>query len=445
MSKPGILLIQRADGWELSIAQALSPARAKPSVLVSSVEPKSIAADTQLFAKLNSLDPGRIVIAMASESVLFATLAAGDAIDIKNNTALRFALESVLPIDAESIVADSMPGDAGVLAAVAMEVTQVDELVQSLEELQCKVQCIVPQSLLTFEQVIADKRLPAPSVSLWISSQGTERPRVEILSLGLNHAFRNWQLTEIDSGSIERHLLLLNADKYPLFLFGSTSELMQLTNLVERNHQVVEIDRTALLSQRASTILSGRADPWIDLRRDALASQDRWRPYRKSIRRLAIASCLLVLSVCCTLLWRARECQALVGLYEQNQQSLFKNAFPDQRIPAAILGRLKSELSKASGIRKTDTTTLPAQSAMAVLRKVVESLTEEFPFEVEEIRIDSGTLAIEMELKHQEDAGKIASALAMKGFRVEPPATALVDGERILASFVGSFDSKGIR
>ena len=138
--------------------------------------------------------------------------------------------------------------------------------------------------------------------------------------------------------------------------------------------------------------------------------------------------------MCGTLFWRAQTYRSVADGNEQRQRELFRVAFPAQRVPAAILGRLKSEHTKSKGIRKTDPKSTAPSSALETLRSVIQSLGEDFPFEIEEIRIENGRIAMQIELSSQQDAGKVAAALAKNGFDVEPPATTLIHGDRVLAS-----------
>ena len=439
MKKAGILLTEFGDGWELRSVTQLVPA-----VSITIREPTEIAKTTIAFAKQHALDHGEVVIAVASESVLFATIPASESLDIKSNQALRYALEAVLPVDAESIVADSIHQDGQAttngVAAVAMEKEHIKAIVDALEESHCKVQFIVPLSILAFEQAIADKILPVPSVSVWMLDKNNGQAKVEILSIGLDRSIHSWQITELEADTIDRHLLQLDSGSLKVVLLGNGDELAKLASVVRCEVQSIEIDRTDLASKRVQSILSGREEPWIDLRRDELASDDRWRRNRRSISWLVMAIGLFLATLCGTLFWRAQTYRRLADSYAQKQLDLFRGAFPEQRVPSAIVGRLKSEHTKAMGVRQTDPTTSAPKSALLVLHRIIESLSDDFPFEVEEIRIENGRFAIEIELLSQQDAGKVALSLSSKGFNVEPPATTLVHGDRVLASFNASLD-----
>ena len=433
MGKPGILMLEVSDGWKIQ-----SVAQSSLGTTITSLDPIEIATQTIAFAKQHAMDFAQIVIALESDSVLYATVPNDEALDLKNNLTLRFALESVLPVDAERIVADSIgqqsQGLNNTIAAVSMEVGHLKPIIDALEQVRCNVQFIVPASLLAMEQAIASHIAPVPSFTVWMLDQNIGPRRIEILELDSVGSLKNWQLIGFDAEAIEYHLLQLLTESSRLFLVGNRIELDQLTKVIRHESQSIELDRNELIRERTQLILAGRKAPWVDLRRDELAMQDPWRRDRSTLSRFAIAIAIFITTLCGTLFWRAQTYRSVADGNEQRQRELFRVAFPAQRVPAAILGRLKSEHTKSKGIRKTDPKSTAPSSALETLRSVIQSLGEDFPFEIEELRIENGRIAMQIELSSQQDAGKVAAALAKNGFDVEPPATTLIHGDRVLAS-----------
>ncbi|MEQ1824846.1 MAG: hypothetical protein ABL921_02840 [Pirellula sp.] len=418
MGKNGILLIEQIDGWTLC-----SAAPNGPTETVDACEPNAIALSVRAFAKERSLNSHKVLIAVATESVLFATIPATQAVGIRSNDSLRFLLEGFLPIDAESVVADEieLQGSSNATkAAIAMEIDTIRPIIHALEQSQCKVQSIVPITLLALEQALADRSLTAPSASVWTSDVTASPRNVEIVVLNADRSMGAWQVSEQDPASITRNLELLAADSLPRFEFQSVVSLAQ---------------------KRAETLLAGRANPCVDLRRNELASADPWRRNRAAITRLVIAACILAATVCGTLLWYGAAYQRRSDFLVARQQELFRTAFPDQRVPAAILSRIRSEHAKVMGVRKTNAATAAPKSSLVALRQILESLGTEFPFEIEEIRIETHRVALDVKLLSQQDAGRFAASLASKGFTVEPPATSLVQGDRVRASLSAWLDT----
>lgn len=441
-------MIEQRDSWTLHIASK-NTLSSKVSSVVASFDPSVIVSETIAFAKLHRLNAQQIVLGVASESVLFALLPADESVNVKNGQSLRFALESMLPIDAECIVADSLErldkGTSVGISAVAMETAHLKPLLDALEGSKFKVQFIVPISMLVFEQAVSDRVLPTPSTSIWgldgITKSNSEEMLSEILVIDSNGSVVAWRVTDGDEASIKRNLLQLESESDAVLTLGKRGLLTSLSHDDSSPGRFIEVDAIELARKRASKLLLGHADPWFDLRRDELASYDRWRRYRTAIKRLALASCLLIGIVSASLFWRASLYQASANAFGQKQKDLFQNAFPGQRVPATVLTRLKSEYAKAIGIRKTDTSSTVSKPALPILQRAIESLPEAFPFEVDEIRIENGRLAIEIKLTSQEDVGKIAAGLATRGFKVQPPATNLTEGDYILASIDAMIDS----
>ncbi len=441
MSNDGILLTELRDGWLIS---GLSPQVQSQTIV--SIDPIDIVNKTKSYANEHSLDTRLIVIAVASESVLFASIPVRVASDVKSNQALRFALESVLPVDAESIVAVEIRNhgkrSAGCIAAVCLEVAHLKPIVDALEQANCRVQFIVPNAILALEQALEDDLITFPSISVWMLDHAVGSQQVEILGLAPDRSLSTWQVSGMGIEILAQHLLQLDSSDLSVSLCGSREQIEEMASVVQRETRSIVCDRSELAKKKAALILSGRSSPWVDLRRDELAMHDPLRRDRNSLRTLALAIGLLVASLCGTLLWQAQRYQSMAEQYNQKQQDLFRTAFPAQRIPAAILGRLKSEQTKAKGIRKTDPKSTAPLSALQTLHRIIEGMTEEFPFEVEEIRIENGRISMEIELLSQQDTGRIVAALANQGFDVEPPSTTLVNGERILASINAVVDAK---
>jgi hypothetical protein len=439
----GILLAEQRDGWTVSGA-----GKDAPSAFISSVDADEVAQAVVEFASGAALDLEHLVIAVQSDSVLFASINKSDADRIKTNGSLRYALESVLPVDAESIVVDAFPrplrADHPELLAVAMDVIRIGSLVEAVERLRCNVQFIVPYSMLMVEHAVADKSLPCPSISIWLPSDPQPNSQAEIIVIDASHTVRNWQLTEMNADAISRSLSFIGEEysAFPVLVLGTNNKLVQQLQFIREGVAAQRIEGEQLARMRTATLLSGRDEPWIDLRRDQLAASDRLRRHRGPLARLVFAMMVLLLTICGTLLWQASKYQSLIEQVEQKQQDLFRSAFPGQRVPSAILGRLRSEHAKAMGVRRLADSKSPSPSVLKIFPAIMDSLAVDFPFEVKEIRMEAGKVSIELELLSQEDAGHVAAALAKNGFVVEPPATTLINGDHILASYVASMEQR---
>jgi type II secretory pathway component PulL len=413
MRNTGIVLSEFEQGWQLFAADENGPTE-----ILDRQDPSDVVSGVQLFAEKYGLTKDKIGIALATDSVLFASIPTKEL----QKESLTYVLESYVPLDAENIVADTLahrgrePADS--TASIAVEVYSLQALVDALEAAGCHVQFIVPQSLLALDQVI-DKRLielrrDQRRMILWSRDPDSKDPSVELMHLDSNGNLLAWQKTSCDSRSIDRQRTLWGVEP---------------TCLVE------VADRSKLSLQFAVRILQGKAKASADLRRNRLAAADPWRHQRAAWSMLTLAAIFFVVVLCGSLLWSAMQYQSLALEYTSQQAEMFRANYPGQRIPAAILSRVKSEHARAIGARKSHTLSAVPDSALNKLRTVLESLEEQFPFEIQEIRVDHDRLAMEVKFLSQKDAGEFAATLASRGLHVEPPSVSLVDGDRILASF----------
>src|SRR6185436_999635 len=96
-------------------------------------------------------------------------------------------------------------------------------------------------------------------------------------------------------------------------------------------------------AEAAAAVLSGRVEPWVNLRRDELAVRDRLRLVRTPLAFAAAAAVLFVACACAAMLWRAARYDRLAGQYAGDQQAVFRTVFPRQPLPADVRSRLASE------------------------------------------------------------------------------------------------------
>ncbi len=433
-----ILLLEVSNGWRLQNSQA-----ADVSQFVESTSPIEIANATIDFSKKHRLDRRKVVIAVASTTTLFTTIQPGDAVNITNHQSLRFALEALLPVNAESIVADSIhiSNNPSIgLSAAAMESDHLQALIDQLESCECRVQFVVSASMMVFEQAMAERVLKPNSSVIYLENSCDDRSgHAEIASFDGQGKLTAWQVSDARPISVSRLLELINPEELPVVLLANRSAMQRHEMLQELANQSVVIDPLVMQCKATRHILSNRREPTFDFRRDQLAASDPLRRYRIAISSFVISGCIALLLVCGTLLWRSFQYQAMARQATAEQATLFKKAFPEQRVPAAILSRLKSEHAKAIGIRKVDNKTKVPASALQVLRRILESLNDELPFEIDQIRIENGSIVMEVKFMSQQDAGKLAAALADQGLEVEPPSTSLTDDDRISATILASY------
>jgi hypothetical protein len=189
----------------------------------------------------------------------------------------------------------------------------------------------------------------------------------------------------------------------------------------------VDADATAM----AADVLTGRIQPWVNLRRDALTVRDRLRSVRTPVLFAAAAAVLCVACLCAGMLWRAARYDRLASRYVAEQQQAFRQVFPWQPIPPDVRSRLASEeralraISGASGGDSSDSADPPREApGLVVLRDLLAALPAGLRYRLLEARLDGGRFTLEGQVNAHGDADTIAGALrAQRGLTVEPPRT----------------------
>ena len=130
---------------------------------------------------------------------------------------------------------------------------------------------------------------------------------------------------------------------------------------------------------------------------------------------------------------------------EQQQRDIFAETFPDQKIPAGIMTRLRSELTKTKAVRSTDKPIDVSVRALPILHQALAAIPMDLLVELNEARVDNGRIVLELKLVDQKDVGTVAASLSKSGFDVEPPATSLVDGAKVQTTVIAELRKEGKR
>ncbi len=409
MSSSGILIVERHRGWS---AYAANTSSAVCHIEVA--DPAQIASAVLKFAADKRLSTRRVVLAPATLSCFFAVV---DSAGVTDRAQLRYALEAVLPIDAEQIVADSPQLDTGKraasLSAVAIEINRFASLVGALEARGAKVWAIVPLTLLAAEEAIRRKAIQLPSMSVWYRDDESAG-QADIVQFDESQSLTVWRTCDAQPASVQRELQQLGASRVESPDVG-----------------VIELARAG-----AASLIAGHTEPSFDLRRDELAVPEPLRRYRGAITALVLAGATFVAVTSGVLAWHARNLRQVAADLVNQQTEVFRQAVPGQRPPAAILGRLRSEHAKLIGISQTGKVTTAPIAAIDVLGVIVASLPPDVPTAIKELRIENGSVIIQLQVSDQADAGRIAAAIQAAGFETQPPATTLGDDNRLTANIV---------
>jgi hypothetical protein len=191
-------------------------------------------------------------------------------------------------------------------------------------------------------------------------------------------------------------------------------------------------------------ILSAKADPLVDLRRDALIPLDPIRAIRTPLSVALATGILLILCVCGTLLWRSHGYQQLTRQLEQRQQSLFNRAFPDLKLHGSAKLRFMSEQRKFEGLSGEATAIPQPPSAFMLLRQTLSNLPANLRFRLLEMRFSPEFIDLEGQARTHSDADVIAATLRQHaGLIVEPPRTEQLSGQGVRFNIHAIMPPKG--
>lgn len=431
------LLAQTASGWYVSHDRSADDALEIPS----EVEPAEVA--TLLAEKLDRLGYRRqgVLLGLASGDCLSGKIETEGRIRPRDRQKLLYALEEPLPVAAEDLAADFVLHDSQALG-VAVEVARHLPLIEALEEQGIVIQSVVPLVLLAAQQLMLENSKKSLDGLLWQSAS-----HIDLLLFQEGKPI-DWRLISSQKDTLHRELGVLSLQHQgPLQLaqIGLQGTLSETLEEVCQQVELEQTDTTDLLevaSLAATHVLSGKRQPWIELRRGQLGATDAYRPLRRSLQFTTVALILFLACLSGALLFRAQQFQSQTRKFQTEQQHIFQSALPKQKIPrAGIRSRLKSEASKLSGLTGNGAPIPEQDSVMNALRDVIDSLPTKMRFRLFVISLSPERLHLTGEVRKHADADRLAAGLRDKGFQVEPPRTHQLSGRGVEVTIDASFST----
>ncbi|MEM1224459.1 MAG: hypothetical protein AAGJ40_02115 [Planctomycetota bacterium] len=348
------------------------------------------------------------------------------------NEMIRYAVESELPVDAESIELDHFRDETRTLALVTQHRT-TSVIIDAIEQRGCAVERVIGRALFLAESLVrigdvdeleddSDKSLGA---AVWM-----ERPdsmNVDLVVIDKHTPFR-WAVVPGDEESVREEMQLLLADGLGRSVIWCGAD-RALAEVLPPGAVMLQEDLDArLVSESASRLRRGWSS-WFDLRRGRFASAAPYRHLETPLRRLAFVGLLAASLIVIFVQWRAWRFDSLAEKARLSVTSVFRETFPGQRVPALVVRRIKSEHAQALGQRASgDDAVEPSRPAIPVLQGLVQSIPSDMSVVVDRIRIEDGSFTLDVRLKEYEEAGQLASALAAAGFEIQPPSVTRTSG-----------------
>ncbi len=428
MATRGVLLVQAADGWQLSAI-----GKTADEHLESKLDQADELVDRiEQFIDQHGLTP-QVVIAIDSQHALSASFEV-QADDARYRNSLQYELEEWLPWAAEETAADFRVTD-GRLFGVGIDLDQWLPLVLELERRRIKVQSITPAVLLALQHLLAGDA--EDQMLLWPEAHRLHLVRIHA---GKPDAWRTlaaatevpFEIEQLQNGSPPAALKLVGTDD-PLAeeLSALAADPLKCSGMSDHLHG------------GATAILNSQMTPWIELRQNELAAGDPHRRLRAAIRALAVAASVLFVSWIGVFGLKTWKNYQHVESLRQQQVDVYKQTFPDTRVPAGVLSRIRSEHTRRTAARQAPQDVQLPISALPVLHDFLSGLPVEMRYRTREFRIENGELDMDSDLKAHSAANQLAEALRNHGFEVPAPTTVASEDQVISARLYATW--KGLQ
>ncbi|MEM8738838.1 MAG: hypothetical protein AAGG38_10235 [Planctomycetota bacterium] len=199
-------------------------------------------------------------------------------------------------------------------------------------------------------------------------------------------------------------------------------------------------DTDSLAVAHATELLKQDQAPALDLRCGTLSGRGMWPRIAGPAISAVAAAALLLLSFGGLNTWRAYQATSAAETHDQAQITLYRQTFPGQRVPAAVLSRFRSEAAKAKGLTGDSDTLPPPARTLADLRDVLTGLSvstapsarntrspsgaERMRFRVDELRIEPRRLYLDGRVRSHADADRLVAGLqATVDYTLDAPRT----------------------
>lgn len=448
MTAPDVLLIERSGDWLVVVGSEgeTVDATATADDLVDHVTQR-LDVGKNWRAKIR---PANCLLAPASTSCFFVTVEVDRAIDARDHAAMLYQLEDHLPVDAESMEADyvelaTAAGSQRRFAAVAIEIERWNQIAAALEAAGMVVRSIVPATVLAARAWCQSNHTDSGDQSNLFFVEQWHCDAVVVR----DGRMVAWKRLPLKTDALRRHQRLdLSSSSVVNVVGASSAQEDTIRALYEHAHAIPE-PLTTWIVRGARLAVGSPSSQWFELRRGKLGPADPWRPIQNQLTFATFALVVCFLTAVIGSWWRTSRIESEIATIRLQQQELFREAFPQSKLPAALVRRVRSEHQRVLASRgATANIDLPV-SAANVLRQLLAALPQEVRYHITKIDIVDGELDLDVQVRSPVDAGALATSLSRSGFDVDPPVTNQKDSrtfESVLeARWIGANDRVDVR
>lgn len=378
-----------------------------------------------------------VVLAVDSTECFVLPSSQLDLSQFKNAETLSIALEEHLPLDAEEMLIGAVRSKSKESITIVSYRAPLVSEVERLETDQLWIACVSCTALLAAQELSLDSSVPASFDCLWRNRlAGWDLIRIR------NGLPIDWQwlaeselLARCDCELRTKELPIVEipiAKTIPLFVQGTVSE--ELIGSFRMSRETVFFDAQAEQEEfaglMATRIVRGSATPWVNFAGRRLPTLEPWAPVRVPLLVLMGILCAALVIFQCVLLWKSSELSASATASDDQQIAAFRKMYPGQKIPADVVGLLRSEYRRLQTSQEEMNKEPPVYSALPVMSKFLNSLPDEAEFRVDHVKAQSNQIvSAEGATRTLGDYKALLSSVREAGFEfMQPSVGNMVDG-----------------
>lgn len=417
------MLLEAAEAW-CAMRLDAAPPDVQPTGVRVQTPPADQAAQLAAWLIANAYAGEDVLLAIGSQHCLVAEIPLEAGRRRPSRSEMAYALEEHLPLAAEDCVAEFVVRPATEHAfGVAVPKTYLAALVEGLEDNGVRVASVVPVGLLRCQQLVSEQGRADGTVIV------ANRDSLDVFVLQEGFP-RQWQIVPHRPRELTRHLQWLRLQQgEPVRVLAVGIDDAETAAALSEQADVTRVaaeagDESSDLVGCGHLMAQGEPAPWLDFRRTALPPRDRFRTVRPALQFAVAAAAVFLVAMSASFLFRASRFERLARDYEDQQRDVFRQALPNQPVPAGIRSRLESEHHKLAGVAGEQAAAPDYLDALSSLFDILCSLPQAVRFRLLEVQIeDDGRLSLEGEAPNHGDAGILATSLRQGGLDVEQPFT----------------------
>lgn len=384
----------------------------------------SAAETTQAVADAISrqaLEPGPVVVLLPSVDCLSASIAT-DGLKRRDPESWKYRIEGQLPIDSEAFHAAFMTRNGSALGVV-VEREAVQQKCRAIVEGGLEIAAVCPAAMFR-----------AQALNM---TPGRQTLKQDVCALSLTHpdGLDLIRIHEATPTAWSHYTDEREQRQRDLWSGTQDAEEVQTIDVQAESHEKDWIE----LSER---LVRGGSKGWFDLSEGVVPNHFKGMQQRSRLRRFsaAYAACCLAWILFFALV--AHNAKTQTNHAQHAIAQAYGSAFPGQDVPAAPLGRLRSESRRLDALTiqsGQDNASPPIRSAVPLLNDVLSAFPEERRIRATEVRITDDRLYLTGQARTHSSAEALASAIAdQTGLHVMPPKSFALPNRGVAFSLSGT-------